>query len=74
MCGFVVALGNKSVSNEVIFKMTDVIDHRGPDKTGFIRFDHKEGNIKIEKNISEISNDYSLFSAAGFKTFLIIAF
>ena len=67
MCGFVVALGNNSVSNEVIFKMTDVIDHRGPDKTGFIRFDHKEGNIKIEKNISEISNDYSLFSAAGFK-------
>lgn len=67
MCGFVVALGNKSVSNEVISKMTDVIHHRGPDKTGFIRFDHKAGDIKIEDNIRNISDDYSLFSAAGFK-------
>ena len=67
MCGFVVVLGNKSVSNEVILKMTDVIHHRGPDKTGFIRFDHKAGDIKMEDNINNISDDYSLFSAAGFK-------
>ena len=53
MCGFVVALGNKSVSNEVILRMTDVIHHRGPDKTGFIRFDHKEGDIKIEDNLEQ---------------------
>ena len=67
MCGFVVALGNNSVSNDVILNMTRVINHRGPDNSGYIRFDHKNGNIKLEDNINNISNDYSLVSAAGFK-------
>ena len=67
MCGFVVVLGNNSIKNEVIYRMTEVINHRGPDKTGFIRFDHRNGFVKQEENIRDLSDDYSLVSAAGFK-------